>query len=281
MKILSKLRKAIQSINWSAHYSEKTFNTAADDYLQKHLFENTKYRERLNFFEFQSFSQNGEDGIINEIFKRIETTNKYFVEFGVEDGMENNTLFLLNSGWTGLWIEGNHRNYTKILKTFNFLISRGKLRVRKDLVTAENIEIILSAERVPEEMDLLSIDIDSNDYWIWSGIKSFSPRVVVIEYNSHLGPSLRWVMKYEPGFAVRNTSYYGASLKSLEILGSEKGYSLVACDFTGCNAFFVRKDLVADKFKGPFTSEHLYEPPRFFLYRKRGHKREAGDFLNV
>ena len=281
--MFSKLRKIFQSINWSSFYAEKMFNIQSDSYLQRHLFGNPEYKQKgkLNIFEFQSFSQNGEDGIINEIFNRISTTNKYFVEFGVDDGMENNTLFLLNNDWTGSWIEGDRQNYALIKKNFDFLISKEKLQVRNEFVNADKIEKILFDLSIPNEIDLLSIDIDGNDYWMWSAIKTISPRVVVIEYNSHLGHSLKWVMKYEPDFRGKSTSYYGASLKSLELLGTEKGYSLVGCNFTGCNSFFVRKDLIGDKFTGPFTSENFFEPPRFFLYRKNGHPRETGEFLNI
>ena len=143
--MFSKLRKIFQSINWSSFYAEKMFNIQSDSYLQRNLFRKPEYKQKgkLNIFEFQSFSQNGEDGIINEIFNRISTTNKYFVEFGVDDGMENNTLFLLNNDWTGSWIEGDRQNYALIKKNFNFLISKEKLQVRNEFVNADKIEKIL------------------------------------------------------------------------------------------------------------------------------------------
>lgn len=281
--MFSKLRKIFQSINWTSWYNEKTFNLLADDYIQKNLFGNPSYKEKekLNLFEYQVFSQNGEDGIIREIFKRIGVTNKYFIEFGVESGMENNTHFLLNDQWSGLWIEGDKNNFESIKENFNFLISNGKLQIQNETVTRDNIEKIFSSAGVPKEFDMLSIDIDGNDYWIWSSIENYSPRVVVIEYNSHLGPDLKWVMKYNHDSDNKTTSYYGASLKSFELLGVQKGYVLVGCNFTGCNAFFVRKDLAGNKFKGPFTSENFFEPPRFFLYRTNGHPRKTGEFLNI
>jgi hypothetical protein len=279
--MFSKIRKIFQSINWTSYYNEKIFHLKADDYIQKNLFNNPKYKDKLNVFEFQAFSQNGEDGIISEIFKRIEVTYKYFVEFGVENGMENNTNFLLNGDWSGLWIEGDKSNFQNIKNNFNFLIPKGKLKILNEIVTRENIENILSSAGTPKEIDLLSIDIDGNDYWVWQAIKNFSPRVVVIEYNSHLGPEIKWVMKYKSDFQGNNSSYYGASLKSFELLGVEKGYVLVGCNFTGCNAFFVRKDLIGNKFTGPYTSENFFEPPRFFLYRTNGHPRKTGEFLNI
>ena len=196
--MFSKLRKIFQNINWTSWYSEKTFHLLADDYIQKNLFGNPAYSEKLNLFEYQVFSQNGEDGIIREIFKRIGVTNKYFIEFGVENGMENNTHFLLNDGWSGLWIEGDKNNFESININFNFLTSKDKLKIRNEFVTRDNIEKIFSSSGVPKEIDLLSIDIDGNDYWIWSAIENYSPRVVVTEYNSHMGPDLKWVMKYNP-----------------------------------------------------------------------------------
>ena len=183
--MFSKFRKILQNINWTSFYSEKMFHIQADNYIQKNLLQNpdNKNKGKLNVFEFQAFSQNGEDGIIQEIFKRIGKTNKYFVEFGVENGMENNTLFLLNNNWTGLWIEGNTNYVNQINKDFDFLISNNMLKISNTIVTAENIETIFSDNKVPHNIDLLSIDIDGNDYWVWSTIKNFSPRVVVIEYN--------------------------------------------------------------------------------------------------
>ena len=76
----------------------------------------------------------------------------------------------------------------------------------------------------------------------------------------------------------RGTNYFGASLKALTILGAKKGYELVGCNFGGTNAFFVRRDLLADHFRRPFTAENHFEPVRYFLYRKNGHPREFGPF---
>jgi hypothetical protein len=80
-------------------------------------------------------------------------------------------------------------------------------------------------------------------------------------------------MDYNPEHVWDNTVYEGASLKSLEILGAEKGYNLVGCNLIGVNAFFIRKDLTQDRFPSPFTSENHYEAPRYFLKRSVGHSR--------
>jgi len=90
-------------------YAHRLINILIDDYLERNLYQAPRYADpkRLNRHEFQVFSQNGEDGIIDEIFRRIGTTNRHFVEFGVENGLETNTTNLLVKGWRGGWIEAD------------------------------------------------------------------------------------------------------------------------------------------------------------------------------
>jgi len=254
-----------------------------NDYLERYLYGHEKYTDpkKLNRYERQAYSQNGEDGIIEEIFKRVGTTNKFFVEFGVGNGLENNTAYLLTKDWQGCWIEGSVDYVNNIKNTFNFLIAEKKLTIANTIITAENIESIFQELKVPVEFDLLSIDIDGNDYWVWEAIKQYRPRVVVAEYNAFFGSEQKWVMKYNPNHRWQNDSYFGASLKSLELLGARKGYKLVGCNFVGVNAFFVREDLLHDYFLEPFTSANHYEPKRNFLVGRRGDKRSFGKFTSI
>jgi len=255
-------------------------NILIDSFIKHNLFENPKYSDhkRLNKYEYQVYSQSGEDGIIQEIFGRIGTANKFFVEFGVEGGLECNSLLLLLQGWTGCWIDGSENHVAEIKHKFAPLINDKKLMVKQAHITAENIEGLLESMPVPHEFDLLSIDIDRNDYWVWKAIAGFSPRVVIIEYNAIFKPPVEFIVKYEAAKTWGGTSHFGASLKSLEILGSEKGYKLVGCNFLGANAFFIRQDLVKDKFFEPFTAENHYEPPRYYAQTKIGHERDFGAF---
>jgi len=251
-----------------------------EQYLKEYLLENPRYEgKKLNRHEFQVFSQGGEDGIIEEIFNRIGASNRYFVEFGVGNGSESNTTYLLLKDWRGLWIESGEKNVASIRKAYGSLLAGGQLQVRQDFVTAEDIEDIFKEASVPETYDLLSIDIDRNDYWVWQAIQRYQPRVVVIEYNAVLPAHLEWIVKYEARTSWDGSSHQGASLKSLELLGARKGYRLVGCSFTGGNAFFVKEELVGDKFAEPFTAEHHYEPPRYFIARKLGHPRRFGEFV--
>jgi len=258
-------------------------NILIDNYIKQNLHNDSKYLnpKKLGKYEHQSYSQNGEDGIIQEIFKRIGVTNKFFVEFGVGNGLECNSLLLLLQGWKGCWLEGNPKNILKIYDKFGFLINEKKLAVKQAFITAENIEKLFESLSVPQDLDLLSIDIDGNDYWVWQAIKSYSPRVVIIEYNAMFKPPVEFIVNYDADKLYSITSHLGASLKSLEILGLSKGYKMVGCNFTGVNAFFVREDLVKEKFLEPFTAENHYEPPRYFLCTKTGHKRDFGTFENT
>ncbi|PJJ79741.1 hypothetical protein [Mucilaginibacter auburnensis] len=244
-------------------------------FLADNLYNNPKYasNKRLNKHEYQVFSQNGEDGIIAEIFNRIGLTNKYFIEFGVTEGLECNSLNLLYKQWQGLWIDGDPEYIKKINTRFSDFIGDKRLTVRNNFITAENIESIFDGAGVPAEPDMLSIDIDYNDYYIWQAITKYRPRVVVIEYNSNFRPDTHFVVKYNAQRTYDGTSFFGASLLALEQLGREKGYVLVGCVFTGSNAFFVREDLIADHFEAPYTANNHYEPNRDFLYYINGHRR--------
>jgi hypothetical protein len=252
----------------------------ADDYMQRNLFGNEKYKQaqKLNIHERQIFSQNGEDGIIREIFCRVGTKSKFFVEFGAANGLENNSAALLLSDWSGVWMEGSKDLVKTAGEKFRQFTETRRLKINNEFINAENIEDLFKKYEVPKEFDFLSIDIDGNDYWVWKAIQNYSPRVVCIEYNAAFGPDVRWIMEYNADHLWKGSRYQGASLKSLEMLGTEKGYCLVACDFLGVNAFFVRKDLVEKHFLEPFNSETHFEPPKYFLSKTAGHARDFGRY---
>jgi len=173
---------------------------------------------------------------------------------------------------------GGGDHVKSISEKFHLLITEGKLNIKHAFINAENIEALFEEMAVPKEFDLLSIDIDGNDYWVWRAIAQYHPRVVAIEYNAMFPAHLKYVVKYDSNKVYAITSYFGASLKSLEILGAKKGYKLVGCNFVGANAFFVRDDLVEDHFLSPFTAEAHYESPKYFLLNKTGHPRDFGRF---
>jgi hypothetical protein len=238
--------------------------------------------KRLLRYGFKLYSQNDEDGIIQEVFRRIGTTARTFVEFGVETGAECNTAKLLIEGWRGLWIEAKADNADAIRRRFAPFLQDGRLMLTQDLVTAENIDALITTGGLAGEVDLVSIDIDYNDYWVWKAITAVRPRVVAIEYNASLRPPLSLTVPYDPHGSWDGSNFYGASLEALVRLGADKGYRIVGCSIAGVNAFFVRADLCGNRFLEPATAAEHYEPPRhFFHLLPAGHKGRPGPFVAV
>lgn len=199
----------------------------------------------LNRFERRIYSQNGEDGLLLYIFKKISPTNHFFVELGAGDGQECNTRYLKRLGWTGLQID-----------------AQTTPGIKAHFLTTENIVPLFKKYRVPRTFDLLSIDLDGNDYWLWRALKNYHPRVVIIEYNASLPYQQDLTIPYDPNFNWDGTTFFGASLGALVKLGRTLGYQLVATNKTGANAFFVTQELARQHFK-PSTLKALYHPPLY------------------
>ncbi|WP_238392441.1 hypothetical protein [Paenibacillus antri] len=219
-------------------------------------------RNNLNLYEKSITSQNGEDGIIEEIFRRIGTTNKFFVEFGVQDGMQCNSAYLsVYNHWNGLLIEGDRDMYERAL--FNY---QGKpVSIVNSFITRDNIVSIFKENEVPVEIDLLSIDIDGNDYWVWKSLEEYRPRVVIVEYNASYAPPIEWIMEYNDYHVWDGTDHFGASLTSYTKLANEMGYSLICTESQGVNAFFVRTDLLTETLSAR-TPEECYHPPKYGVF---------------
>jgi hypothetical protein len=238
--------------------------------------------KRLLRHGFKVYSQSDEDGIIQEIFKRIGVTKGTFIEFGVETGVECNTVKLLVEGWSGLWIEASAKYVAEIQNHFGPFLAQSKLKLSQSLITAENINSVFEQAGVSGDIDILSIDIDYNDYWVWKALTIVKPRVIVIEYNATLRPPMSLVVPYDPTRMWDGSNYFGASLEALVRLGREKGYRVVGCNYSGANAFFVREDVAGNHFLDPATSEEHYEPPRYvYALQAAGHRARPGPYVSV
>jgi predicted O-methyltransferase YrrM len=209
-------------------------------------------RARLNRFEARVYSQNGEDGILAYLLSRVGAAHRTFVEFGVGDGSECNTANLsITFGWRGLLMEADPEMAERARQFYRARPTAPDVQIVTARVTPDTIDELLRANGVDGEVDLLSLDIDGNDYWVWRAISAIDPRVVVVEYNASFGPRRSVTVPYRDGFNRYREHvsgfYHGASLAALTKLGEEKGYALVGCESRGANAFFVRRDLAEGK----------------------------------
>lgn len=216
--------------------------------------------------EARYHSQNGEDGLLMALFTRLGTTDSTVVEFGVAEGLECLGRNLVqNLGWRGLLMDGSRDNvlfadwyYHEIAR-----LSRDRVRNVCVFVTEENINGILQAKGFGGDPDLLVIDLDGNDYWVWRAITVVRPRVVVVEYNASFGPDRSITVPYDPAFKRLKMHpsglYHGASLRALDCLAREKGYGLAGCDDHGVNAFFVRDDVAAGRLE-PVSPVAAFRP---------------------
>ncbi|MCO6161768.1 hypothetical protein [Flavobacterium sp. NRK F7] len=200
----------------------------------------------LDEVEFQVFSQRGEDGIIQYIINKIEIPNPIFIEFGVETYVESNTRFLLmNNNWSGLVIDGSKKNINFIKN--DFIYWKYNVTAVESFITKDNINSLISNYTKIEDIGLLSVDIDGNDYWVWQAIDTIKPRIVICEYNSAFGANKKVTVPYKENF-VRNKEhfselYFGASLAAFCDLADQKGYDFIGTSSAGVNAYFVRKEL--------------------------------------
>jgi len=220
-----------------------------------------KKHTAINRYESSLHSQNGEDGIIRYIFSVIGFESRYFVEFGFGAHQCNSLRLLLHESFEGLLMDGSEEQ----CRIFN--LSCKKMQLNSVLavnafIDVTNLQKLIVLNDVPDQIDFLSIDVDGNDYWLWEILDCINPRVVCIEYNSGIGPEYSWSIPYSADFerfsAHPSGFFAGASLKALESLGQRKGYRLVACDSTGTNAFFIRKDISAKEIITLSSKEAFY-----------------------
>lgn len=221
----------------------------------------TRNSTKLEDYEFKVFSQWGEDGIIQFLSKAIEIKHKTFIEFGVESFIEANCRFLLmKDNWSGYVIDASPSNIA-ILKN-SYFYWKYHVDAVHAFVTKDNINDLLAKSRFDEDVGILSIDIDGNDYFILEAIDAIRPRILICEYNAVFG-ARKISVPYEPHFFRTrkhySNLYWGASLAAITFLANRKGYSLVGTNSSGCNAFFVRNDLLNEKVK-VLTAEEAFLP---------------------
>lgn len=215
--------------------------------------------------EFKVFSQFGEDGVTVAIFKIIGFLNRYYVEFGCENGMECNTRILRQYNiCSGLLMDGSNEN--------------PEINLRKEFITAENIVSLFEKYAVPKMFDLFSLDIDFNDWYVMRNIleANYRPSVCIVEYNSHHLPTEDKIVVYNSSGSWDGTQYFGASLLALQKLFTRYGYTLIYATEHGVNAFFVQNRFVHQLlsiFPHSGTIEEIFNFPKYG-YFNNGHPKD-------
>lgn len=176
------------------------------------------------------YSQSGEDGIIEYIFSKIGTTNKYCVEFGACNGvhLSNTANLKINNGWNRCLFECDPSKIPENSKEIN---------LHNEFIKNYNINNIFQKYFIPYNFDLLSIDIDSHDYYVWESL-NYKPRIVIVEYNAGISNHIPVTIAESLNSIISpNANYFGANLHAFYNLGKKKGYEFITC--TNLNAFFI------------------------------------------
>lgn len=188
----------------------------------------------LSRFEKSIYSRNGEDGVLAKIFQVVQPSSRFCIELGAGEGVNGSSTYLLRKqGWKSL------------------LLDRGyeipEIQLFKAFITAENLNAILEKHHAPLDLDLLVIDLGYNDFYIWKALsEKYKPSVVLINYNPGLATEDKVVL-YRPFYCGDGTDYFGASIRALNNLGKNKGYTLVYAEKSGRTLFFIRDDILTAK----------------------------------
>ena len=232
-------------------------------------------------WEFSGFSQNGEDGILDVLRKQLKTSNRYFIEIGAADGMQNNSSWLVVAErFNGLMIDGDRR-FTERARRVIATHSIG-VECLNMFVTRENIRE-LKAIALHSNPDVFSLDIDGVDYYIAKAIidGGFRPKIFVVEYNSVFGPDRSLTIPYQDDFSYTSAHpthlYYGVSVAAWRKFFESQGYKFVTVDSKGVNAFFVDKNCFEETFlaniSGKAYGDNVFQFNKF--------KNQKGDHFSL
>lgn len=222
------------------------------------------------------YSQNDEDGILLEILSRIglldQKDRPSFMEYGVGNGLENNSIILLMLGWIGAWAGNQDLEF----KAYD----KKKLHYSQGWVSLDNILTIYSSGLSSldlAEYDVVSMDLDGNDFHFIKAIleSGHKPKVFITEYNSKFPPPINFTVAYDPSHVFSGNDYMGASLQTLHDLFAAQGYFLAACNITGSNAFFVHGDYRNRFTDVPQSIHQLFAPPNYGIVTRSGHPPSA------
>lgn len=214
-------------------------------------------------WEFSGFSQNGEDGILQVLRTKLSNKNRYFLEIGAADGIDNNSAWpMIVEKYAGIMVEGS-----------SALVSRAKRMVSHYSLGLEIMQLFVDKNTVKQiyekllfkDPDLFSLDIDGNDYYIAKEILNLGlrPKIIIVEYNSAFGPDKPITIPYKNDFVYTEAHpseiYFGVSVQGWRHLFESNGYRFITVDQKGVNAFFVDPHFFDSNFLDNIKSIHFAE----------------------
>jgi hypothetical protein len=188
---------------------------------------------RLEEHRSNVYSQFGEDGMIRRALEVLPAGPRWCVELGAWDGhhLSNTHRLMAEDEWSGVFIEGNADRAQELRATYRGNDRAHCINAFASFRGSATLDVLLGSTPIPEDFDVLSLDIDGNDFHVWRSMERYRPRLVVVEFNATIPNDIDWVQEADPDV------HQGASLAAFVRLGREKGYELIATsDF---NAFFV------------------------------------------
>jgi hypothetical protein len=222
-------------------------------------------------WEFSGFSQNGEDGILDVLRSQLLDSNRYFIEIGASDGIDNNSAWLVVAEkYSGIMIEGDAKLVARARRTvIGYSIGA---ECHAMFVTRENAREIKEKSFYPNP-DVLSLDIDGNDYYVAEALLDYGlrPKIFIVEYNSVFGPTSSVTIQYQGDFVFTTAHpsqlYYGVSISGWRAFFKRRGYHFVTVDRNGVNGFFVDPTCFTSAFlsgiRGLEFAENRYQFTKF------------------
>ena len=263
MRIKERLKALIQGVLASVYerYPTPLLKAQTDDKVAQLIlqhqfraeFRATQTARDFRDVGFRQYSQCEEDGILLYLFSLIPPQTRRCLEVCAGDGMECNTAnLILNHGWSGWLFDGDAQ---KVQRGQEYYRAHPDTAVHpptfsQGWITAENINQLVADAGLRGPIDLLSLDLDGNDYWIWKALEVVDPVVVVCEVHNPVPPDVAVTMPYDPAFTVDSfaNDFRGVSLAGMVSLGREKGYRLVGTHRHGFNAFFIKRGIAEEIF---------------------------------
>tara|TARA_B100000315_G_scaffold114032_1_gene104481 strand:- start:703 stop:1641 length:939 start_codon:yes stop_codon:yes gene_type:complete len=240
--MITKLKNIISAFLLASN--EKNIFLSGSSHLSLAKFNYDKIKN-LEEVDFKIFSQFGEDGILDFLLYKLNIKKPKFLEIGIGDYRECNTRYIYEkNSCKGMVVDRNkdlEKKISRIVKLW-----RGDLTIIEEVVTSKNILDIICKNNFDKNLDLFSLDIDGNDYWVLKVLPEKFSKIVVLEYNALFGPNLEITTPNLENFDREKYHYshlcYGASLKAYIKLMSEKKFIFLGTNLACNNAFFVNED---------------------------------------